>query len=802
MRTIIPSISVEKSTTHFPPQGGTSSSLKGGRGVIPFIQIFFILLSFFISNNVTAQTAPDLAIGQWKEHLPFTAGLYVTQSDDQVFYSTAHALLIIDKADRALQRMTKVEGLSRVGVDLVKYNKGSEVLMVVFDDGAIDLLSEEGNLTLLGVPESSVILGEKKINDVFMANDSIAYISGNFGLTTLNVKRGLFPNTIRIPMDVRSAVVFNNAIYASTIDGIYTIDLGAGLNIDDFSNWGELDQSAGFPPIYDAGSMIVFNDKMYVDVEDSLYVFDGNAAEFVLHQEGFTISYLSADGPHLLAGMQCTDNCKGKVLSIETNHDYREIAGSCVSVPFYAVEDDNGSIWLADLSSGFKVEENQVGACNPIQVNSYRSVLGYDIAIDNGQVWVASGALDNTNTAISNIFGFSSFIEGEWTQYSLTNRPDLNGNAVFLDVEIHPQNGKIYGGAFWDALVEYDPESDTFEIFNETNSSLQLATGDPTRSRVAGLAFDRENNLWICNNEAPEPISVLKPDGSSESFDLDCTPGNGALRIVVDDFGYKWIMTNSGSQGVVVFDEGDIDVAVDNRCVVLNTSNSALPSNDISSIEVDLDGAIWVGTKLGAVVFQCDPFGECNGTRPFVEVDGFGANLLEDQNVTAIGVDGANRKWFGTETGVFVMSPEGNEQVAKFTEENSPLFDNHIFDIAFNHETGEVWIGTAKGLISYRGDATLGGSLHDSNVLVFPNPVRPDYNGPIAIKGLAQDATVKITDISGQLVYETEALGGQAIWDARDYNDRKVNTGVYLVFATSRNSSNPDVAVAKILVVN
>jgi hypothetical protein len=148
------------------------------------------------------------------------------------------------------------------------------------------------------------------------------------------------------------------------------------------------------------------------------------------------------------------------------------------------------------------------------------------------------------------------------------------------------------------------------------------------------------------------------------------------------------------------------------------------------------------------------------------------------------------------------MSPEGNEQIAKFTEENSPLFSNSISVISFNYKTGEAWIGTSEGLISYRSDATLGGNFHESNVLVFPNPVRPEYEGPIAIKGLAQDATVKITDIAGQLVYEMDANGGQAIWNARDYNGRKVNTGVYLVFATSRNASNPDVAVAKILVVN
>jgi len=168
-------------------------------------------------------------------------------------------------------------------------------------------------------------------------------------------------------------------------------------------------------------------------------------------------------------------------------------------------------------------------------------------------------------------------------------------------------------------------------------------------------------------------------------------------------------------------------------------------------------------------------------------------------------VDGANRKWVGTNNGVFVLSPDGEGQVAHFTEDNSPLFDNEVPEIVVAPDDGEVFIGTAAGLISYRSAATAGGRVHRSNIKVFPNPVRPEFRGNIAIEGLARDAEVKITDINGKLVFETEALGGQAIWDGRDYNGRRVNTGVYLVFSSSNpvNSgfTNPDAAVAKIVFV-
>lgn len=768
--------------------------------------ILSAFLSFFLFNIASGQEDIDIAIGEWKQHLPFRSGLYVTQSSDQVFYATEHAILVFDKEDRMRRQVTKVEMLSRVGVNLVKYNQGSEVLMVVFKDGAIDLIGEEGNMTLLGVPISSVILGEKRINDVVMVNDSIAYIAGNFGVATLNVRKGLFPNTIRMPVEVNSVALYGGKIYAATVDGIYTIEENTTLNVDDFSNWEWISGTNGFPIDYTAGAMVTYNDNLYVDVSDSLYVFDGTDASLLFNEEGFSMEYLSAERNHLIAGFQCDTSafCKGKVLVFDTNHDVREPAGDCLIFPKYAIEDEKGDIWFADGSRSFRVESGGGGPCDKYEENTYASSLVYDITVGDGQVWVATGGLDLAGTAQFRAEGFSSLIDNEWTQHSLLNQPELAGISDFLDVKIHPENGKIYAGAFLDALVEYDPAEGTYKVFQEGGStSLQLSDGDNGRARVAGLAFDQDNNLWICNNNAPEPLSVLKAEGGWESFDI-CSSDKGILEIIVDDFGNKWMITNESSTGVIVFDSGDLNVAGDDTCRVINSSNSELPTNDISSIQVDLDGAIWVGTAEGAVVFQCDPFNpECRGSRPFVEVDGFGANLLEDQNVTAIGIDGANRKWFGTQTGIFVMSPEGNEQIAKFTEENSPLFSNRISDIAFNYETGEAWIGTSEGLISYRSDATLGGNFHKKNgVLVFPNPVRPDYEGPIAIKGLAQDATVKITDVAGQLVYETEANGGQAIWNSRDYNGRRVNTGVYLVFATSRNQSQPDVVVAKVLVVN
>jgi Two component regulator propeller len=760
----------------------------------PFLPL---LACLFFVKNASAQS--DLAIGQWKSHLPFSSGLYVTQSAEKIYYATRYAVLEVDKEERSVRRMTKVEGLSDVGVSLLKYNEESSTLLVVYNDSKVDLVTEEGVLTLPAIADAP-FLGAKTVFDVYMVNDSIAYFAANYGITTLNLRQGIFPNTIKTPVEVRSVRPYNGLLYAATEDGLYVTDPNGADNINDFSTWEWLNGTKGLPQSFESDAMTLHNGLLYLDVNDSLYTFDGNSASNIMHTDTLDLRFITAEGEHLLAGFYCGSGCKGKVFSLDEDNLPTRIGGDCVIFPRYAIEDEEGTYWYADEQRDFWVQEQGAG-CSSFNVNSPYTINTYQIDANNGKLWVAAGGVDLTFSAVFRTDGFFSLSDGEWEVFNLKKTPELAGISDFLDIKTHPTNGKVYAAAFLDALVSYDPATGAFEVFDETNSTLEFAAGDP-RTRVTGLAFDAQNTLWMTNHNSPKPLAMLTEAGEWQSFRLSCTSDNQVQRVVVDALGYKWLISSGNSTGVIVFDEGeDLASSTDDQCVVLNSSNSVLPTNEITSIEVDREGSVWVGTKLGAAVFQCDPFnGECPGSRPFVEVDGFGGNLLDDIEVKAIAVDGANRKWFGTGAGVFVMSPEGNEQIAHFTAENSPLFDNAITDIDFDDATGEVYIGTQRGLISLRGEATAAKAFH-SSALVFPNPVREDYEGPIAIKGLAEDSTVKITDVSGQLVYETEALGGQAIWDGRDYKGRRANTGVYLVYATNRNSTDPQVAVAKILMV-
>ncbi|MEM1124317.1 MAG: hypothetical protein AAGJ18_28015, partial [Bacteroidota bacterium] len=511
-----------------------------------------------------------------------------------------------------------------------------------------------------------------------------------------------------------------------------------------------------------------------------------------------------AGNEFLIAGFNCRENCRGKVGFFRADDSSVFSSRRCVDRPRYAVETESGVIWYADQFRGIRRTETAGASCEFLDFNSPGSANTSEILLANDKVYIAAGGVASNQTALNRVDGLFIRADNEWSVVNRGSVPlflDKDIDRDFYRLAVHPEDGRLFIGTFWGGLIETDGEN--YTAYTEENSSLQGAIGDEARERVAGLAFDDENNLWMSNHAAPQPISVLKSDGSWRSFNVN---SKNLLQLAIDQNGYKWFV--AGNEGVLVFDDnGTIDNVNDDRSRLFTPANSALMNPRVNCIEIDLDGDVWVGTAEGPVIFDCGSGvfeDNCTGRLQFVEQDGFGANLLATENVQTIAVDGANRKWIGTTNGLFIQSPTGAEQVAFFNTDNSPVFDNTIIDIAIDQETGEAFIGTNNGLISVRGDATAGPRVNTANVFAFPNPVRPDYSGPIAIKGLARDANVKITDVTGKLIFETTALGGQAIWDGKDFSGRKASTGVYLVFSTSRTIgfSNPNTAVAKILFIN
>jgi len=764
-----------------------------------------ILLVLLTVGRLSGQS--DLRIGDWADHLPYNVGHTVTQSDDKVYYGTPYALMAIDKADSTqVTFFSKVDGLSDVDPSWIKYHKELQVLVVGYANGNIDLIDDQGVTNINDIVRNTNIQGDKRITRIYSEGGPIVYLCTPFGLVQLNITTGLFGSTVFTGSPVNDFLVLGGTYYMATDAGLYTYQPASGKLIEDIASWDKVFVSGlGFN--YPCRALAVFEGVVYAGMDTDLYRLD--QGEFILWyaREGFSIEFLSAEGKNLMAGFRCDNECIGKVFYFRGAGFWHENGILCTARPTYAIEDERGRVWYADEFPYFRLAENQFTPCASLEYETPYSGNVSELTIKDGLLYVATGGVSESYGYQGNKDGYFTFDRTNWTTYNQFNTPEIAATGLenFFRILPHPAKDKLYVGSYWGGLLEV--ENGQYKVYDDTNSSLQGAVGDEQRERVSGLAFDAEGNLWVTNYLAARPLSVLKTDGTWRSFDLPCSSITNLSQIVVDQRGYKWIMLYSKSAGVIVYDDrGTIDNPADDRCIQLGSSNSAIPSNSVQCLAVDRDGDIWVGTAEGPVVFDGagDVFNGHAGSRIRVDQDGVLNYLLGQETVYSIAVDGANRKWFGTGSGVFVQSPAGNEEVASFNTENSPLLDNRIIDIAIDGQNGVVYIATNGGIMSYRTDATDGEFLHSSNVYAFPNPVRPDYDGPIAIRGLAEDAVVKITDVRGQILFETRSLGGQAIWDGRDLKGRRAETGVYLVFSTNAGSdfSKPDALVTKILVVH
>lgn len=776
---------------------------------IPLLSLFFLAVHY----KMTAQVEfPPIAIGEWRQHLPWQRAVSVSQSDTKIYYATEWAVVEIDKADRSPRFLSKVEGLSDVGMNFIRFNRAANVLLLVYANSNIDLWNpSNGSVINLPFIQKNVnISGDKKIYDVVFEGKN-AYLACGFGILKLNLDVAEVEYTVFTGLPVYSIAVYENNLYAGTEEGVYRLP-SDDFNPADFSRWRLLGQPEGFPAGSTVQAMAVSDNTLYMGLEKALCRYDNAHFDTVTADADKRVIFLSAEGNGLVIGWRRDENdYSGRVQYLQpgSSSPYN-IHSACESyVPIYAIEEGSKLFWFADANDDFRFFDANQGKCDRFRFNSPYTHSTSQIALAQGKVFVSTPGYDVNLNPLYNRSGLYILdADGQWKRFYGDTNPELKQDDCDKDwwrVAPHPTEDRFYIGSFVGGLVEVRNSGAETKCYTQYNSILQNAGVSGTgRTAIGGMAFDTDDNLWICNYSSAAPIAVLKADGTLRNF--SAPPVNNLLRVAVDRNGYKWFVVGFNG-GVLVYDSGqDIDSPVDDRYRLITTANSVLPSNTVNCLAVDLDGDVWIGTQQGTVSFECGSNvfdASCKGSRRIVNVDGFNGYLLENEEIRAIAVDGANRKWFGTATGIFVQSPSGETEEAHFTSTNSPLFDNAITDIAIDPKTGEVWIGTFKGLISYRNEATDGSRVNSPKAYAYPNPVRPDYDGPIAIYGLARDANVKITDIAGNLVYEGKALGGQAVWNGRDYFGRRAASGVYLVFATSSESfDSPDAIITKVVILN
>ncbi len=767
-----------------------------------------------------------IGIGQWRDHLPYNEGITVAKVNNKIYCSTPYCLFYYNKEDNSINKLNKINGLSDFGVSCISYHKNLDILFIAYTNGNIDLL-QNNHITNIPDIKRANLLGKKTINNIYFKND-LAYLSCGFGIVVLDLVKEEVHDTYYIgpqgnQIEVYDLTINDTSIFAGTEEGLYIADVD-NPNLANFAAWSRSTAvphyESEFRILSSYEDYILTNIKISGTNKDTLFKFDGQLwKHFDTDNITSTNNINSSDGLLLISEsnkLLIYDNSLSLLYSIDVSH-LPGYSGYLDEYPNDALI-DNDVIWSADQRNGLvKITEWGTFA-ESIKPSGPPSIDAYDMDNAGDDIWVAPGGKSSVWSAAYNSKGLFLFHDEEWEQYEGYGTPEIYGIHDFITVSSNPYDpGNVFAGAFRNdsSLVEFD-NYQVVNVYDDENSSLQLwqAAGSIA---VTGLDFDSYGNLWVANSGAPDILSVRINDGTNNgewhAFNLGSSlTGVDIGELIVDNYDQKWIIKRKTIENpyyIIVFkDNNTIDDPSDDQVKGLTNSSGSgnIPGNKIYSIAVDQDGEIWIGSDNGiSVIYNPENVftgGNYDAERiiiPRNDGSGLGDILLENEFVTSITVDGDNNKWIGTDdAGVFLLSEDGMEEIYHFTEEDSPLFSNLISTIAIN-DNGEVFFGTSLGIISFRSKSTPAEPTFE-DVYAYPNPVREGYTGSIGIKGLVKDANVKITDISGNLIYETRSLGGQAIWNGKNLQGRRAHTGVYLVFVS--NDDGSQTLVTKILVIN
>jgi hypothetical protein len=723
-----------------------------------------MLLGALAFQSALAQT--EIPLGQWRMHLSYNSIKCLTSSNDKIFAAAESGVVVFDKADNSLSTYTKLNGLSDTGITFIHFDRFTKTLIVAYGNGNIDLVKDEVVTNFDRLKSSILVSGSKRINHI-SARNGFAYLSTDFGLVVFDLNDQELKETWRdIGVDganpmVRSSVFMGDSIFLATNSGIQRGDIHT--NLLDFNNW----KRFGGGVLDDVIGLSAFNSKVYAAINGTgIFHYENGKWIQEPYLPGLNYQFINASDNQLIIGE--SEN----VWMINPSNTPVKLVNDKVTKPQYAIED--GPIWIGDLQNGLIA--NSSGASSQYIVSGPTTNDHFRLKYHDGALYSVSGGFTTTGVPLGNSGTLNVFKDGTWRN---------EGTPITDVTDIEFSNSTRYVSSFGNGLEQQDASGSI--VFNQSNSPLNKATS-PDGVFVTALASQGEE-LFVANYRSDEPIHSHSADGSWQSYSLDYAVAQFTTELELDFSKNLWLAISPlVSGGLIVFDP-----ETNNQRYLTDTPGAGdLPNRNVRSISVDRDGYVWVGTDEGVAYFFDK---NEDAAKPIFE----NRFLLRDEKITAIEVDGGNRKWIGTERGVWLFNPTGEELVHSFTAENSPLLSNRIRDIEINDLTGEVFFATDKGIVSYRSDATSSTNAFQP-VKIFPNPVTGDFSGSISISGLATDAFVKITDISGKLVWETNANGGTATWNVRDYNGSRAATGVYLVFAASVDGRES--VVGKIVVVN
>ena len=736
----------------------------------------------------------------WKGYFSYNQIRDISESNTKIYAAAENALFTKNLASNDIKTVNTIDGLSGQTISAVYHSDTFNKTVVGYEDGLMIVINDaDGSiLNVVDIINKNIPSNIKRVNH-FIEYDGIVYVSCDFGIVQYKLATLEFGDTYFIgpagqEIKVYQTAVFNGDIYAVTqYNGIRKASV-TNPNLIDYSQW------EVFDPNYWTGIVAFNNQLIAMKTNNNVYKYNG----FFFEQIG-AIGQTGLD-------IRATSNY---LVVTSLNHVF--IYNTSLSQIIHIQNSQITSIPVTFTCATVANETIYIGTNeNGIVSSSITSPTNFEFIMPNGPVrnnifsinssssnlWAVYGGYDMFYNPYGYIpsmgpttFDISKYNERNGWQ----NIPysDLLGAKALVRIAVNPNDeNELCIASFNNGLLKIVSDVPT-TLYNAVNSAME---GDGPR--INSTAYDNSGNLWLTQSRTQKGLHVLKSNGTWAAFDMRTIltdyASNDFCKIAIDKSGTKWIA--SYKNGVVAFNENS-NIGFKKLSEGADLGN--LPSQDVRAIAVDNRNQVWIGTNKGLRIlpstgsYNSDEQMKANAI--IILEDGLAQELLYEQFITDIAVNGSNQKWIGTaDSGVFLFSSNGQETIYHFTKDNSPLPSNVINDIDINAVTGEILFATDRGMVSFQGIATKPADSLDA-VYVYPNPVRPEFVGTVKIAGLISKANIKITDIEGNLVYETTSEGGTVEWDTKAFGKYNVASGVYIIFIAAEDAS--ETAVKKVMII-
>ena len=754
-----------------------------------FLFLFFSVLSFSQSNQL------------WKGYFSYNEIIDISYGDTKVIAATENALFSKNITSGDINIRNSIDGFKPQTITAVYYSQNYNLTLTGNDNGLLIIANNDG--TIINkvdiINQVPVPPNAKKINH-FYEHDGKVFISTNYGISVLKLSNLEFEDTYYIGsggenVPVLQTVVYNGSIYAVTSNQGIKTALIANPNLIDYSQWQTFDNGLW-------QGITNFNNQLVVlNANNIIYKHNGTTFQQVFSLPQQAIKFISTSDNLVIT---CSNHVFVLDILFSTIAHITQILENINQ--FSCAVSINDNLFIGTKKEGLY----QTQLSNPTNfelLSPDGPVQNYIFRIKKTteSLWAVYGGYDITyhpNLLEAGISKFSN--EGGW---NIIPYNQLLGATTLSNITANPNDeSEIYIASHHNGLLRI--KDGDISIFNETNTgpdgleNQQLVIPTYISVRINGPAYDNDGNLWMTNALVNKGLKVLRSNGQWQSIDLSNELVDATSEVyaplVVDKNNTKWIPSYRAN-GLIGFNEN-----YNNKFIFLKAEDAGnLPSLGVRCLAIDNSNQLWIGTYRGLrVLTSVDQFineTELTAKAIIIEEDGLAQELFYQQSIIDIAVDGANNKWVSIAgAGVFLVSPNGQETRYHFTNENSPLPSNNILDIEIDGASGEVFFATEKGLISFLGTNTKP-SDDLANVFVYPNPVRPDFLGTVKVSGLINDANVKITDIEGNLVYETTSEGGTIEWDTSAFGKYKVASGVYMIFISSDDGL--ETKVKKVMII-